>query len=298
MLDGNRVFALTGRGGGSIALDVGGKGDISDTNTVWTGNETASFASPVRHGSKLYSIAQGVVTVVDAETGDKLDQVRLEGAQRTGGRFGSLDYPSPIVVGDHLFYLNGSGQMFVFDLADEPTQIAVNRVTDAKETFGGTPAVSDGRLILRSDKHLYCVTDQGETVTESDDVVASVDTPQEDDRAAERGSQGRGGNAAGRGGTGGGNRRFDPMSIFNSRDADKDGKLTADELDGSPMADRMEQLDKDGDKAVSQEEFRTGMASLFGGNRGGRGGGGGGGNYRGGGNDSRPDRPQRPQIAG
>ena len=30
----NRVFAFTGRGGGSIALDVGSSGDISQTNTV------------------------------------------------------------------------------------------------------------------------------------------------------------------------------------------------------------------------------------------------------------------------
>ena len=42
------------------------------------------------------------------------------------------------------------------------------------------------------------------------------------------------------------------MSFFTGLDANKDGKLTADELAGNPMADRMKQLDKDGDKAVSR----------------------------------------------
>ena len=83
------------------------------------------------------------------------------------------------------------------------------------------------------------------------------------------------------------------MSIFTGRDANKDGKLTAEELAGNPMADRIKQLDKDGDEAVTQEEFRSGMSTLFSGGRGG-----GGGSYRGRGEDTRPDRPQRPELAG
>ena len=35
--------------------------------------------------------------------------------------------------------------------------LATNKVTEDKESFGGTPAISDGQLILRSDKHLYSV---------------------------------------------------------------------------------------------------------------------------------------------
>ena len=33
-----------------------------------------------------------------------------------------------------------------------------------------------------------------------------------------------------------------PMSVFNGRDANKDGKLTAQELAGSPMADRFDEV--------------------------------------------------------
>jgi len=276
--DQNKVFAFTGRGGGSIAVTAGGKGDISENNTLWSGGETASFGSPVRHESKLYVISRGVVTVVDAESGDKLDQIRLRGVERGGGRFGSLDYASPITVDDRMFYLNGSGQMFVFDLSDEAKQIAVNRVTAEKESFGGSPAVSDGRMLIRSERYLYCVTDQGQTVAPSAQPDVAEVAESEEPR-------------------GGG--RFDPMSMFNDRDANKDGKLTKEEVEGGPMADRMMTLDKDSDGAISQDEFRTGIAGLFRSGRGGGGGGrSGGGGYGGRGEDKRPDRPQRPEMAG
>lgn len=277
VLDGKRVYAFTGRGGGSIALDAGGSGDVSKTSTVWTGTETTSFASPVRHKAKLYVVANGVVTAVDAKTGDRVQQLRLRGAKRTGGRFGSLDYPSPVVVGDKMYYLNGSGQMFVFALDDEVEQVAINQVTSDKEVFRGSPAVSNGRMVIRSAKFLYCVADKGETVDSNDTLIARAD-----DTAAATPSR-----TGGPGGGGGGSRRFDPMSMFNGMDRNKDGKVTMDELEGNRLADRLKTLDKDGDNAISKEEFTKGISTIF--SRGG-----GGGNY-GRSKDTRPDRPQRPE---
>jgi hypothetical protein len=283
--DGTRVFAITSRGGGSIALDAGGSGDVSESKTVWTGRDTASFASPVRHGSKLYSVTRGIVSVIDAGTGQRLQRPRLEGAEETGGRFGSLDYPSPIVVGNHLYYLNGSGQMFVFELGDEMQLVAVNRVTPEKEIFRGTPAVADNRLVMRSQTHLYCVTNKGEAVDPEDNLMAQVEaTAAEDEEAGE-----------GRGGRGGG-QRFDPMAMFTRMDTNGDGQLGSEELEGNAMADRLKTLDKDSDGAVSKDEFQTGIASLFRGG-GGRGRGGAGGGYE----DNqpvRPERPRRPESAG
>ena len=301
ILDGKRVFAFTGRGGGSIALDAGGSGDVSKSNTVWTGRDSASFASPVRFDSKLYVVTRGVVTVVDAKTGDRIQQLRLSGARQTGGRFGSLDYPSPIVVGSRLYYLNGSGQTFVLSLGDRAEQVAVNSVTSDKEIFWGTPAVSDGRMVLRSAKFLYCVADKGEKVESDPNLVAKTEEPQRPSGGPARGtggpSRGNGGRPGGGGGRPGGGGQFDPMSMFNGMDADKDGKVTKKELEGNRMADRLITLDKDGDEAISSEEFRTGIASLFRGSGGG-GGRGGSGGYGGRGQDNRPKRPQRPEAAG
>ncbi|QDT02259.1 Outer membrane protein assembly factor BamB [Rubripirellula lacrimiformis] len=195
------AFAFTGRGGGSVAVKVGGAGDTSDDAVLWSGQETTRFASPVGYQSRLYLIANGVATTIDAKSGDKLGQVRLEGVASSGGGFGSLDYPSPVVAADKMYYLNGTGQMFVFQLGDELEQISVNRVTADSETFGGTPAISDGRMILRSNKHLYCVMDKSESVDPADNVVAKTEPAGE--------GRGRGGFGGGRpgGGEGGGRGR-------------------------------------------------------------------------------------------
>ncbi|MEM9827751.1 MAG: PQQ-binding-like beta-propeller repeat protein [Planctomycetota bacterium] len=290
VLDGKKVFAFTGRGGGSIAIEAGGKGDVSDTNTVWTGRDSGSFASPVRFQDKLYLVSRNVLSVVDATTGKRLEQIRLRGAKQTGGRFGSLDYASPIVVGDRLMYMNGSGQMWVFQLGEETEQIALNELTADKEIFWGSPAVSDGKLFIRSSKNLYCVTDKGQTVPQNDSLIARTDDPA---APGENGRQRGGRGNAGRGGDGGRRQRFDPITMFNGMDKDQDGLVTEKELEGNRLADRLKTLDKDGDKAISKDEFTGGIASLFqrGGGRGGRGGGSG---YGGRGEDTRPDRPQRP----
>lgn len=281
VVDGKRVYAFTGRGGGSIALDAGGTGDIGESNTAWTGTENASFGSPVLHQSKLYVVSGGVLTVVDAATGDRLQQIRLRGARQTGGRFGSLDYPSPVVVGDRLYSLNGSGQMFVFQLGDKLQQLALNEIATEKETFGGSPAVSGGRMVLRSGKHLYCIADRGDSVPQNQSVLAKVD-----DASAERPAAGQ------QGGRSGGSGRFDPMSMFNQMDVNKDGKVAISELEGNRMADRLKTLDKDGDESISKEEFSSGIGSLFSRGGGGRGG------YGNRGKDTRPDRPRRPASAG
>lgn len=303
IFDGTRAFAFTGRGGGSVAIEVGGRGDVTATNTLWNGSDTTAFGSAVQHDTGIYLVSRNILTRVDAATGERLGQTRLQGARATGGRFGSLDYPSPIVVGDTLYTLNGSGQMFVFALsADGPKQIAVNEVA-SNEEFRGSPAVSDGRLIMRSSGHLYCVMDKG-------DEVIAAELPDEPEGAPLAGGPG-GGNGPQRGpggggfggGPGGGGQpnRFDPAAMFSGLDTDRDGAVTAKELEGNPMADRLMTLDSNSDGKVSEEEFRGGMANLFrrgGGEGGGRGGEGGGRGGEGGRGDSRPERPQRPATAG
>ena len=281
LTDKNRVFAFTGRGGGSIAVDAGGSGDISETHTAWTGRDNSSFATPVKFENKVYLVTRNILSVIDAETGENIKKMRLKGAKRTGGRFGTLDYPSPLIAGGKLYYMNGSGQMYVFELSDEPKQISVNQVTKDKEIFWGTPAISNGRMIIRSSKHLYCVTDKGESVSEEDMKFAQGEIREEAE------GQGEGNQRGGRGNR----RRFDPNEMFDRMDSNKDGNLSEDEYSSSPMADRLKTLDKDESGEISKEEFSTGITSLF------RRGGGGRGGYGQQAKDTRPDRPQRPKAA-
>ncbi|WP_339750286.1 PQQ-binding-like beta-propeller repeat protein [uncultured Rubinisphaera sp.] len=155
---GNRVFAFTGQGSRSLRLEVNGLGNIEDSNTLWTSSVSATYASPVLHESKIYVVSQGILTVVEAASGKRLKQIRLKDFQQTGNpRFGSLDYASPLIVDGRLFYLNAKGQTYVFELNEEIEQLAVNEITTDHENFWGSPAVSDGRIVLRSSSYLYCI---------------------------------------------------------------------------------------------------------------------------------------------
>lgn len=73
-----------------------------------------------------------------------------------GGGFGD-DYASPIIADDKIYYTSRSGNMFVLKATDKFEQLATNRVTSESEDFSATPAVSDGQLLIRSSKHVYCI---------------------------------------------------------------------------------------------------------------------------------------------
>jgi len=161
------VYSIEGRGGGSAAVRAGGKGDVTKSHTVWSGSDSSRFGTPVVYQGRLYFFPSGVATCNDAKTGKKVFQGRLEGGSSSGGggrsRFGrgggGSDYSSPVVADGKIYYVQSSGSCFVLKAGDKFEQLAVNSVTTDRESFGATPALSNGEIFLRSDKHLYCVSE-------------------------------------------------------------------------------------------------------------------------------------------
>jgi hypothetical protein len=106
----------------------------------------------------------GIMQVVDVKTGEQVKKVRMESTDSSkpsnggsGSRFGSPDYGSPIIAGDMLYYTKGNGETFVFTADADCEQVTANKLTDDAEIFSGTPAVSKGQLLIRSNKFLYSV---------------------------------------------------------------------------------------------------------------------------------------------
>ncbi len=184
------VYGIEGRGGGSIAIRAGGKGDVSQSNTVWSGNDSSRFGSPLVLDGRIYYFSNGVANCIRAEDGSSIYKGRLtvgsdnrggdgEAPQRGGfggpggrggagggrggfggGGFGASDYASAVAADGKIYYLQANGIVHVLKAGDEFELIASNRVTEDSESFGGTPAISDGNLFIRSNKHLYCVSGQ------------------------------------------------------------------------------------------------------------------------------------------
>ncbi|HET6422223.1 MAG TPA: PQQ-binding-like beta-propeller repeat protein [Planctomycetaceae bacterium] len=174
--DGDVVFGVEGRGGGSLAVRAGGTDDVSETHVVWTGRDNNRIGTPVVHNGLLYFIANKVVNCVDAKTGERVYQSRLassgaeaaapeRGGPPGGGRgfgggrggMGGQDYGSPIIADNKLYYVARNGEAFVVKLGRKFEQLSSNRVTADTEDFSATPAAANGALFIRSSKHLYCI---------------------------------------------------------------------------------------------------------------------------------------------
>ncbi len=165
------VYAVGGRGGGTIAVKGGGRKDVNKTHVRWTGRDRGRIGSPVVVDGRVYWVSGKIVTCLDAKTGESIYRSRLEGSGRSlpggdegggrGGRGGrgfggGQDYSSLVVAGGKGYYVSRSGDAYVFRIGGEFEQLAHNRFSDGGE-FSATPAVSDGELFIRSSKYLYCV---------------------------------------------------------------------------------------------------------------------------------------------
>lgn len=176
------VYTIGGRGGNAVAVKVGGKGEIGDDDLVWQSRIGGRFATPVLHNGLLFTVNGGILATFNAESGDRIYQSRLaaggadddaaesseEQTERGGrggrggrgrGGFGSLDYASPVVAGDHLVITMNDGTFYVVKATDSYELVATNKLTDDTSGFAGTPAISDGDLFVRSHAKLYCISD-------------------------------------------------------------------------------------------------------------------------------------------
>ncbi len=127
-----------------VKADAAMKGDISKTHTLWNREKrNASEAGAILRDGKVFQITRGgILTCIDAKTGQDLGETRLSGQH----------LPSPILFGDKLFFGNDRGICFVVS-ADE--KLAVLHENPMGEPMTASPAVAEGALYLRTKAALY-----------------------------------------------------------------------------------------------------------------------------------------------
>jgi hypothetical protein len=141
------AYVIGGRGGGRAAIRAGGEGDVTETNVLWSVAGGSYVPSPVLHKGHLYWVNErGIANCVDVQTGAEVAQRRL------GGQF----YASVVLIEDKLYAVSRFDGTYVLQATPKLAQVAHNRLSDESD-FCGSPAVSDGQLILRSEKYLYCI---------------------------------------------------------------------------------------------------------------------------------------------
>jgi outer membrane protein assembly factor BamB len=137
----------------TIAIKLGGSGDLTDTpNIAWKYEKgTAYVASPILYGDYVYLISdKGLLTCLDVKTGE----VKYEG--------GRVPVPasfmsSPVAFDGKILISSEDGDTFVVKAGPAHEILRTNSLGEPIYT---SPAIASGKLFIRGEKHLYCISQE------------------------------------------------------------------------------------------------------------------------------------------
>jgi outer membrane protein assembly factor BamB len=129
-----------------MAIKPGGKGDIANTHVVWRVASGGPYISSLVHYDGLiYMVGDvGVLSVIDAKNGERVHQSRI------GGVYSA----SPVAADGKIYLLGEDGETIVISAGKTPAILSRNKL-DARQL--ASPAISGGRLFIRSDEALYAI---------------------------------------------------------------------------------------------------------------------------------------------
>ena len=144
------AYCLGGRSNRAIAVRLGGRGDVTETHKLWHKTIGANVTSPVVTEKYLYWTSdKGIACCLDIKTGDTMYQQRMPTRSRIYGS---------VVLGDGKLYVPTRDQGIVV-LAEKPQfeQLAQNRFESDDSLINASPVISNGQLLIRTNKYLYCI---------------------------------------------------------------------------------------------------------------------------------------------
>jgi hypothetical protein len=151
--EGDMIGCIGGRSGvAALGIRTGGKGDVTRSHRLWTGMKGSNVSSPILHEGHLYWINDvlGIAYCADVTTGKIVYEERLTS---------SGAYASPVLADGKIYYTSRMGQTYVIPARPTFELLATNDLRDRSE-FNASPAISGGRIYLRSGNFLYCVGKQ------------------------------------------------------------------------------------------------------------------------------------------
>jgi len=134
------------RSGPYMAVRPGGRGDISSSHVVWEVPTGAPYISSlVYHEGILYMASDvGAVTAIDAATGKRIWQQRVDG----------IFSASPVAADGKVYFVSETGETIVLKAGRQAEVLARN---DVGERLIASPAISNGQIFLRSDDRLFAI---------------------------------------------------------------------------------------------------------------------------------------------
>jgi outer membrane protein assembly factor BamB len=150
VVSGDVVVAPYARGETLTAVRLGGTGRLGADHVLWKSEEISSdVPSPAAADGRVYVLRdRGELACLELQTGKVLWRGTLE-------RSGSYAYSaSPILADGKIYVTREDGLTTVLAQGDQFEVLSVNPLDGF---IVATPVVLEGRLLLRSDSHLYCI---------------------------------------------------------------------------------------------------------------------------------------------
>ncbi len=142
------VYTATGLAKGELwAVKLGGEGNVTGSHVAWKATRNVpNRPSPVLVGDLLFMVNQdgGIVTCLDAKTGEQLWSERLPGLGNHSA--------SPTYADGRLYFFNENGHGLVLEAGRQFKVLAENKL-DAG--CMASPAIAGQALFVRTKTHLY-----------------------------------------------------------------------------------------------------------------------------------------------
>lgn len=140
----NRVFISAGYGKGAALVEVSGAGKSFTARTVWeNGSMKNKFNSSVLQDGYVYGLDEGILTCVDASTGER---------KWKGGRYG---YGQLLLASGHLIVITETGELvLVRATPEQQTEVAKFPALEGKTW--NVPAIGNNRLLVRNQTQMAC----------------------------------------------------------------------------------------------------------------------------------------------
>src|SRR5215831_12322327 len=143
----NLHLAVMGAENGLYAFRMGSRGDAT-AKLVWKYQRSVpQLPSIVVYRNVVYMLNdRGVLTTLDAATGQMLRQDRVRGVSENY-------YASPVAGDGKIFLASHGGVIAVLRASGQQELLAANKLD---EDIFATPAIADGKLYVRTVSALYC----------------------------------------------------------------------------------------------------------------------------------------------
>ncbi|MSU21069.1 MAG: serine/threonine protein kinase [Pedosphaera sp.] len=146
------VVAMGGFYGSHLAVKPGGKGDVTASNRVWHQVKGKSgIGTGVINDGYIYNMYGSIVACSELKTGKIVWEERVQGSGANSDSWSSM-----VLSGDKIYFLNQSGDTVVLRASPKFEKIAINSL--GGETANSSIAVSNGDIIIRTHKHLWCIS--------------------------------------------------------------------------------------------------------------------------------------------